>query len=81
MPTTSADAGPLAIDAKHLAPMLCVSVRTIRTMDSAGKLPKPVRLNGRAVRWIVSEIAAWLRADCPDRGAWEAVRQNRKARK
>lgn len=70
---------PLAVDARTLARPLHVSLRTIRSMDSAGKLPRPVRLNGRAVRWVLdgtTGIRAWLAAGSPDRGAWEALRRN-----
>ena len=76
MNTDTANVGPLAVGAKRLALLLDVSVRTIRSMDSAGKLPRPVKLNGRAVRWTLdgpTGIRAWLRADCPDREAWEAL--------
>ena len=72
MKETSAVA--LAVDAKQLGAMLGFSVRTIRTMDSGGKLPRPIRLNGHSVRWIVSEIEAWLTAGAPDRRTWEAIR-------
>ena len=67
---------PIAVDAKQLSELLSLSVRTIRTMDAAGKLPKPVRLNGRSVRWIMAEINDWLRAGTPDRQTWEVLRKN-----
>ena len=41
----------LACDAKTLAKMLCVSVRTIRQLDAGGKLPRPVTIGARSVRW------------------------------
>ncbi len=65
------DAAALAVGAGRLAPMLNVSVRTVRSLDAAGKLPAPIRLNG-AVRWIVSEIEDWLAAGAPSRAEWEA---------
>lgn len=52
----------LAVGAKQLGRMLGLSLRTIRTMDAAGKLPRPVKLNGHSARWIVSEIESWLAA-------------------
>lgn len=67
-----ADASPLAVDAKQLAKQLGLSVRTIRTMDAAGKLPRPVKLNGHSVRWVVSEIESWLAAGAPNRNEFEA---------
>lgn len=62
----------LAVDARHLARMLCLSVRTVRAMDAGGKLPRPLRLGGRSIRWLVTEIHSWLQAGAPDRVAWEA---------
>jgi prophage regulatory protein len=67
---------PLAVDAKRLAKMLCVGLRTVRTWDSAGRLPSPIRIGG-AVRWRVSEIRRWLAAGCPDRATWTAMRAAR----
>ncbi len=68
------DAGPepLAVDAQQLGRMLGLSVRTVRTMDSAGRLPRPVKLNGTSVRWLVNEVREWLAAGAPDRATWEA---------
>lgn len=68
----------LAVDAKQFARMLNLSVRTIRTMDSAGKLPKPVKLNGHSVRWVVSEVEAWLETGAPDRATWELIKEKRR---
>jgi prophage regulatory protein len=68
---------PLVVDARRLAAMLCAGVRTVRTWDAAGKLPKPVRIGGRVV-WLVDEIRAWLAAGAPDRETWEARRAARK---
>lgn len=61
---------PLVVDAKRLAKLLCVGLRTIRTLDAAGKIPRPIRLAG--VRWRVREIRAWLEAGAPNRDEWEA---------
>ena len=62
-----------AIDAKQLAEVLGLSVRTVRRLDSSGKLPRPLRIGG-AVRWSLEEIAAWMAAGCPDRQKWENLR-------
>ena len=69
---------PLAVSAQRLSAMLGLSERTIRSMDVAGKLPRPLRLNGRSVRWSVREIQSWIDAGAPDRGTWEALKTNRK---
>jgi len=62
---------PLVVDAKLLARLLTCSVRTVRTLDTLGKLPKALRIGGRVV-WRVSEIREWLAAGAPDRDTWEA---------
>ncbi len=64
---------PLAYSAQQLADRLGVSLRHIRRLDSAGKLPRPVRL-GRSVRYLASEIEAYLEAGAPDRQRWEALK-------
>ena len=62
---------PLVVDARRLARLLCAGIRTVRTWDAAGKLPKPIRIGGRVV-WRVDEIRAWLDAGAPNRDEWEA---------
>ena len=77
--TTTPAPQPLAVNAKQLGAMLGLSVRTIRTMDAAGKLPKPVKLNAHAVRWILdgpNGIRVWLQAGAPDRATWELLCRN-----
>ncbi len=63
-----------AITAKELAKMLTVSLRHIRRLDSAGKLPRPVRI-GRCVRWPKDEICRWIEAGTPNRKKWEIIRK------
>ena len=67
---------PLAVDAKQLASMLGVSLRAIRALDASGKLPRPVTIGMRSIRWPVSEIEGWLKAGAPDRSVWEALKRN-----
>lgn len=55
---------PLLVTALELADLLKVSVRTIRRMDSAGKLPPPVRI-GHCKRWFFSEVLDLLRSGSP----------------
>lgn len=51
---------PVAYSAKQLTVMLGVSLRHIRRLQAAGKLPRPIRL-GRSVRWSAEAIHEWLR--------------------
>lgn len=67
----------MLIDARELAGLLGLSLRSVRRLDCAGKLPQPVRI-GSAVRWRVQEVVAWLEADCPDRAQWETLRKGRR---
>lgn len=75
--STATTTQPLAVSARQLAAMLDLSVRTIRTMDAAGKLPRGIRL-GRSVRWSCDELRGWLAAGAPDRATWNAIRANAK---
>ena len=61
------------MNAKKLGEMLSLSRRQIFRLNSSGRIPVPVRIGG-SVRWIESEIAAWIDAGCPDRKKWEALR-------
>ena len=57
---------PRMLDAKELAGVLKLGVRTIWRMNDAGKLPEPVRL-GSSVRWREDAIQEWLDSGCPSR--------------
>jgi predicted DNA-binding transcriptional regulator AlpA len=58
-------------DAKALAVLLGgVGLRSIRTWDAAGKLPRPIKVGGR-VMWRLDEIRRWLAAGAPARAEWE----------
>ena len=70
---------PLVVDARRLAKLLCCGVRSVRTWDAAGKLPKPIRIGGRVV-WRMKEIRDWLAAGAPDRQTWAAILDARNSR-
>lgn len=63
-PTTA-----LCIDARGVAVLLGISLRTVQRMNDAGKLPEPVAF-GALKRWRIEELEAWLRAGCPPRKSW-----------
>ncbi len=50
----------LLLDAKQLAALLSIATKTIRRWDSAGRLPRPVRLSSGCVRWSRSTIESWI---------------------
>lgn len=68
---------PLAVGARELAAMLRIGLRTVRTLDAAGRLPKPVRI-GHSVRWNLAEIKRWLDCGAPDRETWAAICEAKK---
>jgi predicted DNA-binding transcriptional regulator AlpA len=61
-------------DAKIVAYLINHSVRQIRRLDIAGKMPRPLR-KGRKVLWKLAEIRDWVEAGMPDRQTWEAIHQ------
>ena len=64
----------LTISKLKLGKLLDLSVRTISRMDSAGLIPRAVRV-GMSKRWRYEEIISWVRAGCPARKTWEATQQ------
>lgn len=61
----------MSVDARTAGAMFDLSERAWRRLDVTGKVPEPIRV-GRSVRWRLKELAAWVRAGCPDRETWEA---------
>lgn len=74
---SAAPAAPLVADARALAKLLGLGLRTVRTYDTRGLIPKPVKLGSRVV-WRLDEIRAWLATGAPDRATWDALRAARK---
>ena len=62
---------PLLLTAKQAASMCGKSLRTWRTWDAAGWIPRPVRI-GRSTLWRLDELQEWVAAGCPRREEWEA---------
>ncbi len=63
--------GPLLLTAKQAAAICGKSLRTWRTWDAAGWIPRPVRI-GRSTLWRADELREWVAAGCPRRDEWEA---------
>jgi len=64
----------LALTADEVANLLGISTRHLWSLNSSGRLPRPVRF-GRAVRWPIDELRAWLAAGAPERSRWETIRE------
>jgi prophage regulatory protein len=62
------------LSATSLGQMLSLSKRQIFRLNSAGKIPAPLRIGG-SVRWPESTIAKWLAKGAPDRKTFEALQE------
>lgn len=61
----------LLVNAKTAAAMCGKSLRTWRTWDAAGWIPRPIRI-GHSTLWRIDELREWVAAQCPRRAEWEA---------
>jgi len=65
---------PLLVDAREAARLCGLGMTLWYSLLSAGRIPEPLRF-GRAVRWRVDELRAWLDAGAPSRDRWAAMRK------
>lgn len=65
------DVQPLLVSVDDVGRLLSVSARTVWRLDSAGKLPKAVRVGGQK-RWRRDELIAWVADGCPNRKDWQS---------
>jgi predicted DNA-binding transcriptional regulator AlpA len=68
---------PLAVDASRLAAMLSVSLRTIRSLDASGRIPRGIVLGGRRKVWSLESIKRWLAEGAPSRKDFEEILKTR----
>jgi predicted DNA-binding transcriptional regulator AlpA len=57
--------------APQAAALCSKALRTWRSWDAAGLIPRPVRI-GRSTLWRANELQAWVAAGCPKRCDWES---------
>ncbi len=50
---------PIYIDLKTVAEVLALSASTVQALVRAGDLPKPRKVSGGRVAWLVREVEAW----------------------
>jgi len=62
------------LKADEVGKMLNLSTRQVYRLEKEGKMPVAVHLL-RSVRWLESEINAWLKAGTPDRQTWEKMKK------
>ncbi len=58
---------------RAVANILSLSPRTVHRLNSSGKIIKPLKISG-SVRYLKSELMAWIQASMPDRKMWEAMK-------
>lgn len=61
----------LLVPAKQAAKMCGKSLRTWRSWDAGGLIPRPVRI-AHSTMWRVDELREWVTAGCPRREEWES---------
>jgi predicted DNA-binding transcriptional regulator AlpA len=71
------DDQPILVSKKSLALMIGYSTRSISRKQSAGLLPRPVRMHGPK-RWVREEIIEWVQVGCPTQVEWELLKRRRK---
>jgi predicted DNA-binding transcriptional regulator AlpA len=62
-----------AISAKDAATLCSIGLASWHRLNAAKLIPRPVRL-ASSVRWLRSELLAWLQAGAPDRARWEVIK-------
>ena len=65
----------IAMTDVDVAHELRLSTKSIRRMHLGGKLPEPVVVGARSLRWLRTTIVEWLAAGCPDRDTFESNRK------
>ena len=70
----SAMSPPLLLSARAAAALCRKSLRTWRTWDAAGLIPRPLRI-ARSTLWRADELRAWVAKGCPCRQEWERRRE------
>jgi len=62
------------LSSRAVAHILGLSPRTVHRYNSSGLIIKPLRISG-SVRYVQSELLAWIQAGMPDRRTWEAMKK------
>jgi predicted DNA-binding transcriptional regulator AlpA len=61
------------LSTRAVAKILSLSPRTVHRLNSSGLIIKPLRISG-SVRYVKSELMAWIEAGMPNRQTWEATK-------
>ena len=68
---------PWLFTVQDLAVRLSVSERVLWRMRSSGKLPEPIELGPKLIRWGRSEILDWIAVGCPNQKIWGVIKAKR----
>ncbi|MCZ6653576.1 MAG: hypothetical protein O7D91_11180 [Planctomycetota bacterium] len=69
--TTTQQSEALAVDVRGMSKLVPFSVRTLRRMDSSGKIPRGHRVGGKKL-WKLNDLKLWATLGFPDREEFEA---------
>jgi predicted DNA-binding transcriptional regulator AlpA len=69
---------PLLVNAATAAKLLSVSRSKFYSMHSAGLVPMPITLGQGSIRWSVDELREFVKAGCPSRERWEAMKEQQR---
>lgn len=59
------DSGAVLVSKRELARLLSMSERSIDRLRDAGRLPRPILLAGKLLRWDRALIERWVAAGAP----------------
>ncbi len=62
------------LSTRTVAKILSLSSRTVHRLNSSGLIIKPLRISG-SVRYVQSELMAWIKAGMPRRSEWQAMQR------
>jgi predicted DNA-binding transcriptional regulator AlpA len=69
-PAAPAQPDPWLLTLDDLSRLLQRSKRSLERDVAAGRLLRPIRNLGRALKWSAREIEGWIAAGCPSARAW-----------
>jgi predicted DNA-binding transcriptional regulator AlpA len=71
---TTLPTSALLVSAKEAAKLCGKSLRTWRSWDAAGLIPRPVRIRSSTL-WRAEELRSWVSFRCPCREEWESLKK------
>ena len=74
---TIGNADGVLLTMKNIAQILGVHRVTTQRWLESGRLPAPIRLGRRCLRWPKAEIDKWIASGCPAREKWEMLREEK----